>query len=389
METMEIKLKTLTPIWTGGVEPGQMDRLHETGIIGSLRWWYEALVRGLGGYACDPTSDSSCQFDTKAYEKAKKQEDPDAIEKGLVNVCPVCRLFGCTGWKRLFTLQALGVPVVPFHLRTSLPINKNWFERSFSKSDFDVAYGDLTFRLVTRKQDLDFVHSQIALLLNIAADYGGIGGKQQHGFGQVNLKLLPPGLQNFSVNDGLMILSNAINTQLSSNTPFNLRNFVSLEYEIPFNELSAFTNQASHYGSSQKQNEKAYIPCAFDLRYKGKDSFGFRKWLKDEKGWTESSHDDQLGDLDKLMGPRSQWGKNPTKYMKDELRTASRVFFGMPYQTLNNNYQLRIYGFAPPDLLKPAKLITLLNEYIKSVFHVDAHKVTKGVTILQTTGVSS
>ncbi len=35
---MQIQLKTLTPLWTGGVETGKMDWLHETGIIGSLRW---------------------------------------------------------------------------------------------------------------------------------------------------------------------------------------------------------------------------------------------------------------------------------------------------------------------------------------------------------------
>jgi len=58
---VEIKLKTLTPIWTGGAD-GKCDRLHETGIIGSLRWWYEVLVRGLGGYACDPTSDNRCEY---------------------------------------------------------------------------------------------------------------------------------------------------------------------------------------------------------------------------------------------------------------------------------------------------------------------------------------
>jgi len=48
---MEVRLKTLTPIWTGDAER-QNTRLRETGIISSLRWWYEALVRGLGGYAC-------------------------------------------------------------------------------------------------------------------------------------------------------------------------------------------------------------------------------------------------------------------------------------------------------------------------------------------------
>ena len=54
MKSMFIEIKTLTPIWTGGVK-GSCDILRETGIIGSMRWWYEAIVRGLGGDACDPT----------------------------------------------------------------------------------------------------------------------------------------------------------------------------------------------------------------------------------------------------------------------------------------------------------------------------------------------
>jgi CRISPR-associated protein Cmr1 len=48
---MELLLTTLTPLWSGGVAKGEMDRIHETGILGSLRWWYEAIVRGLGGDA--------------------------------------------------------------------------------------------------------------------------------------------------------------------------------------------------------------------------------------------------------------------------------------------------------------------------------------------------
>jgi len=87
---MEITLKTLTPLWTGGVDQ-TCDRLHETGLIGSLRWWYEALVRGLGGYACDPTSEDRCP-------------DKDG------NLCVVCELFGCTGWARKFRLEVLAPP---------------------------------------------------------------------------------------------------------------------------------------------------------------------------------------------------------------------------------------------------------------------------------------
>lgn len=85
--TMKITLKTLTPLWTGGVD-GEMDRVHETGIIGSLRWWYEALVRGLGGWACDPTN-TTCEY------------DPTKPDDGL---CDACQVFGATGWRRRFRL---------------------------------------------------------------------------------------------------------------------------------------------------------------------------------------------------------------------------------------------------------------------------------------------
>ncbi|GCC10710.1 hypothetical protein IPdc08_00743 [archaeon] len=77
-----VKIETLTPLWTGGVDR-KCDRLHETGIIGSLRWWYEAVIRGYGGTACDP-SNSKCEGKTH---------------------CDVSELFGCTDWARKFRLE--------------------------------------------------------------------------------------------------------------------------------------------------------------------------------------------------------------------------------------------------------------------------------------------
>jgi CRISPR-associated protein Cmr1 len=97
-------------LWTGGSD-GTSDRLHITGIIGSLRWWYEAIVRGLGGYACDPVDDKNrCSFDTEAYERARHRgsNGQAALETGLAQVCPSCRLFGCTGWAREIQLRAQG-----------------------------------------------------------------------------------------------------------------------------------------------------------------------------------------------------------------------------------------------------------------------------------------
>lgn len=191
MEAMEIKLKTLTPIWTGGVETGKMDRLHETGIIGSLRWWYEAIVRGLGGSACDPTSDSSCQFDAKAYEEAKKQKDPEAVEKGLAKVCPACRLFGCTGWRRRFQLvvrdnQLQEQPVAhPMKANRSYQDNRGgtrtptwYFQNSPRAGRFSIQIQSLNpqFPVETIKGSIQFV-----------TDWAALGARPQMGFGVLKM----------------------------------------------------------------------------------------------------------------------------------------------------------------------------------------------------------
>ncbi|WP_084660570.1 type III-B CRISPR module RAMP protein Cmr1 [Rhodothermus profundi] len=89
------KISSLTPLQTGGVN-GRTDRVYETGIMGSLRWWYEVLVRGLGGKACDPTAkEVRCPQDS-----SKKPTDPG-------HHCVVCELFGCTGWARKFRLMVV------------------------------------------------------------------------------------------------------------------------------------------------------------------------------------------------------------------------------------------------------------------------------------------
>ena len=89
------QFKALTDLWTGSVtleeKNGQIkektgpDRLITTGMLGSIRWWFEVLVRGLGGNACDPS-------DTKCEDR---------------NHCVVCELFGCTGWARKFRFEVL------------------------------------------------------------------------------------------------------------------------------------------------------------------------------------------------------------------------------------------------------------------------------------------
>jgi len=93
IQVKEWKLQALTNIWTGDAQQ-KSDRLTPTGIMGSLRWWYEVLVRGLRGRACDPTASRvRCPPD----KNVKKPSAPG-------HHCVVCELFGCTGWARKFRL---------------------------------------------------------------------------------------------------------------------------------------------------------------------------------------------------------------------------------------------------------------------------------------------
>ena len=39
MKSLEVRFRTLTPLWTGGAERNS-DQPRETGLLGSLRWWY-------------------------------------------------------------------------------------------------------------------------------------------------------------------------------------------------------------------------------------------------------------------------------------------------------------------------------------------------------------
>lgn len=89
------KCTALTDIWTGDVHR-KPSRLIPSGIVGSLRWWYEVLVRGLGGKACDPTADGVRCPDQSVNEPDKPGHH-----------CVVCELFGCTGWARKFRLMIL------------------------------------------------------------------------------------------------------------------------------------------------------------------------------------------------------------------------------------------------------------------------------------------
>ena len=191
---MEIKLKTLTPIWTGGVD-GHVDRLHETGLIGSLRWWYEALVRGLGGYACDPTS-GKCGFNLGNYQNSTATDEHQRLRDA--GLCDVCQVFGATGWRRRFRLDVEETALADAPIAATIKLHNREYTRSDGRKKLPAWYFRYpkknnapntpkvgAFAIHVHRLFDDFQPEIIAGLLQFIADWSALGARGQMGFGVI------------------------------------------------------------------------------------------------------------------------------------------------------------------------------------------------------------
>ncbi len=179
---MEIKLRTLTHLWTGGVD-GKVDRLHETGILGSLRWWYEAIVRGLGGKACDP-SKGTCSFDPEKYRKSKATEERSRLRDA--GLCDVCQVFGATGWQRRFRLEVEEVSVSSnSSIEDSIQADRKGRQRKQPTWYFPNKPKTGEFIIHLRQLFPDFSTKIIGGLIQFVSDWAALGAKSQMGFGVV------------------------------------------------------------------------------------------------------------------------------------------------------------------------------------------------------------
>src|SRR5512133_3954177 len=91
IESWACELTALSDIWTGDAMTAQTKKAQlviPTGLLGSVRWWFEVLVRGLGGAACDPSA---------KHKPCQGREH-----------CLVCELLGCSGWGRKVRFDVRG-----------------------------------------------------------------------------------------------------------------------------------------------------------------------------------------------------------------------------------------------------------------------------------------
>jgi CRISPR type III-B/RAMP module RAMP protein Cmr1 len=150
----EHRLRTLSPIWTGGISRDCSVHAKPSGLMGSLRYWAEQVCRTEGRSVCD--GKTWCG-------------ELDA------NKCAVCAIFGSTERSRRFRLEVSGL---------RLDENAGGLVHEEEK-------GFLVRFWARRERDLDPVALQPAALelphkaLAMIVAHGGLGARTQRGYGQV------------------------------------------------------------------------------------------------------------------------------------------------------------------------------------------------------------
>lgn len=274
---MDVRIQTLTPLWTGGVQAGKVDRIHETGIIGSMRWWYEVIVRGLGGDACDP-SQADCAFDE---------------EKDHEGLCDVCQVFGATGWMRRFRLIIMETYVHPDEQIKNMQIQKG---RHTSRWYFPEKINDKprSGKLTIQIQSLasDFRPEVIAGLIQFIADWAGIGARVQMGFGVIELtngrvdtrplyNWLQPVASNHQYS-GLPSLQNIFLACISSKDgrPFDENETFNLKYDL--RRLFAHDTRLRHFVMGTTWDGRIAAKVKMSLPYNGGREIRVWGWIPEE-----------------------------------------------------------------------------------------------------------
>ncbi|WP_026485647.1 type III-B CRISPR module RAMP protein Cmr1 [Caldanaerobius polysaccharolyticus] len=197
---MELKLTTLTPLWTGGVHPGEMDHIQEAGIIGSMRWWFEVFVRGVGGKVCNLTERDKCSFSDKDYYDSTAVTLHQRLRDA--GLCDVCQVFGATKWGRRFRLEIIEDDVISVD-NNNLVRKIKLYERAYtsnngkkkiptwwlwSKSAVEDQKPRIgNFRIQIKSLYPDFDPYIITGLIRFMSEWTAIGARPQLGFGVVKI----------------------------------------------------------------------------------------------------------------------------------------------------------------------------------------------------------
>jgi len=324
-----IQLKIRTPLWTGDID-SKSDLLRSTGIIGSLRWWTEAVLRGMDKFACDPVGDDRCPKENKAGSKK-------------INLyCPACLIFGATGMRRLFRLELNGGTKV--FDGSSLNIrpdgrNRGWYLGSGIK-------GEIKLHIVSLER---FINENLLFVpLTIAANWGGIGAKTQHGYGVVeienSLNVDFNGFSNSIVsitgNERLSALGFELRTGNNDGFP-NLKEmfFSKVQFEVKNDD---WWKEVDGIRPDNQRNYRGYVNDLRIIQWIESDSVpispAIKNWLRfgGGKGLWQTGNQNKDRRIENWLFGTIRNNKS-----------ASKINVSCAYRVRNNFWEFRIWGWIP------------------------------------------
>ena len=315
-----VKLKTLTPLWTGDVL-GECGKIEESGILGSIRWWYEVLNRGRGLRTCSPTGRDKCSLDKKKFIELVSEGKSEEQALRALNICPACQLFGCNGWSSKLRLvvddqggEGLRAPV-KVECRKLKDRKGDQLTRTVGGRFFNERQ-PLILKFQTLKEITGEERRNLELILKLIACWGALGARTAQGNGvveMVNSNFAHPGLEIHG------LVSNGAGLPRLSNF-FFLK--CRLEFKKEIKEIIAENGfwtglSGGNQGFSKLWENHNFIPIAFHVR--------------DAIRWMETDKNQRHFRFGKVDGKRKQLG--------------SKVFVSHGYKINDKAVEVRIWGY--------------------------------------------
>ncbi|WXG39264.1 MAG: type III-B CRISPR module RAMP protein Cmr1 [Candidatus Freyarchaeum deiterrae] len=334
-----------TPIWTGDID-SKSNSLKSTGIMGSIRWWVEAILRGMYNFACDPIDDNP-QSLTKRCPTTKENN------REISQYCSACLIFGATGMRKLFRLHIEGGHEI-FNDRPIKIMPKGRTGGWYLGSGLG---GEINLDIISL--DKDFDKSLISVPLTITAKLGAIGARTQNGYGIVELKEFPEiKIEDFKNSVGkitdttrLAKLKIDVRKEVRQENCISLPNIKEMFFaKIQFEADNDWWKEVDGIEERGQTGDRDYYEgCANDARmHKWIDSGSvpivpaIKNWLR--YGYGKSLW--QTGDRNK--------DRIIDKWLFGTIRndkTASKVIISCAYLVSNNIWEFRIWGWIPENSL--------------------------------------
>jgi CRISPR-associated protein Cmr1 len=327
-------IKIKTPVWTGDIDQ-KSELLQPSGIVGSLRWWTELILRSIDKYACDPTGDRRCPKE----DRNKKY------------YCSACLIFGATGIRRAFRLNTSGG--IRTFSGSALNIkpsgrNRGWYLGSGVVGEIDLKITPL---------DKDFDENLVLLPLVIASNWGGIGAKTQHGYGVVKVENYPEirfeqfknAIEKLTNEDRLSKFGINLRQQDNDGLPKLKEMFFA---KVHFEAEDEWWKRVDGIAPRKQGNYKGYVN---DPRMKKWVESGsvpiapaIKNWLRYGKEiTTKRGKRIQVSPFKEVSNIEiSKWLFGISE---GNVKTASRINISCAYAIDDNLWEFRIWGWVPKD----------------------------------------